>query len=827
MSTQDLYCDSGLYASLKPGDHMCCIYETEAEHRAVITPYIQLGLERGEKVIYIVDLHTAATVLGYLRDQGIDADAYIAREQLVMATHEETYLRDGIFDPDAMIVFLRATMQQALADGYAALRVTGEMTWALRGLPGSERLIEYEAKLNLFFPGSQCSAVCQYNRQRFDPAILLDVVHTHPTVIIGTQCYDNFYFIPPEAFLSNLPAARLQQWLQSLQNSKLAQTALRQSESFLKQTQEITQVGGWEYEAETKKVIWTDEVYRIYEVDQNYNPSDIHQAVEFYAPQDQEIIDQAFQQAVELGNSYDLELKFIAASGKQKWVRTCGQAERKAGKIVRVFGNIMDITKSRQAQEALRSSEERFRVTQELSLDAFTILTAVRDSQRHIVDFEWAFANAEAGRILRQPSEDLIGKRLLQILPGNLGNQALFERYVQIVEGGQGNEIELEYNSEGISGWFRNMAIKLGDGVAVSFSDITHRKRIAAAEHEQRVLAEAMRDTSAALNSALKVDDVLDRILEIIGRVMSLNTDAILILLLDDAYKIARIVRYHSVRFPDHGAKISSLQFPISQTHNLLEVQTTDSPVFIADTRTYPGWLNTPPIDWIRSNLSVPVKIKGRIIGFLNLASATPNAFTPLNADHLRAFASQAAIAIENAQLYEELQDLALTDALTGMVNRRGLLQLGEREVERAVRFQHPLAVVMLDIDFFKRVNDTYGHATGDRVLHALAEVCRTEVRKVDILARYGGEEFILLLPETDLDSAMQVAERLRQSVEEMVVLAEGDESIAGSPVHVTVSLGIVMLSPDTPDLATLLARVDQALYAAKEQGRNCTVLGI
>ncbi len=130
-----------------------------------------------------------------------------------------------------------------------------------------------------------------------------------------------------------------------------------------------------------------------------------------------------------------------------------------------------------QALTALQESEERFRAAQEISLDAFTMLRCIRDENNRIVDFIWTYANPVACQILKQPREKLVGQRLLQVLPGNLENKAQFERYTRIVETGQGNEMEEEYKSGNVSGWFRNMTVKLGDGVAVSFSDITQRKR--------------------------------------------------------------------------------------------------------------------------------------------------------------------------------------------------------------------------------------------------------------------------------------------------------------------------------------------------------------
>ncbi len=181
----------------------------------------------------------------------------------------------------------------------------------------------------------------------------------------------------------------------------------------------------------------------------------------------------------------------------------------------------------------------------------------------------------------------------------------------------------------------------------------------------------------------------------------------------------------------------------------------------------------------------------------------------------LLALANLAAVAIEKVQLLEQVQRLAITDELTGLHNRRHFFELAEREFERASRYGRPLSAVMLDIDHFKRVNDTHGHAVGDQVLQALAARFRANVRDIDLLGRYGGEEFIALLPEVGLESARVAAERLRQSV------AETPIGTAAGPLSVTVSLGVASAAPDCPDLPTLLRLADEALYAAKKAGRN------
>lgn len=217
----------------------------------------------------------------------------------------------------------------------------------------------------------------------------------------------------------------------------------------------------------------------------------------------------------------------------------------------------------------------------------------------------------------------------------------------------------------------------------------------------------------------------------------------------------------------------------------------------------------------VRSAIFAPLLLEGRAIGVISLASTRPGAFDAAGLQLLSNFAATATIALHNAQLHTALQRVAITDPLTGLYNLRGLGELGRREVDRARRFHRPLSAIFLDVDNFKRFNDTYGHAMGNQVLILLAEHCRRNMRDVDILARYGGEEFVILLPETELKTARQVAERLRLCVE-----TEPMDTELG-PLSVTISLGVAALNLRTPDLSTLIKRADAAMYSAKRTGRN------
>lgn len=225
----------------------------------------------------------------------------------------------------------------------------------------------------------------------------------------------------------------------------------------------------------------------------------------------------------------------------------------------------------------------------------------------------------------------------------------------------------------------------------------------------------------------------------------------------------------------------------------------------------------------LRSLAVLPLTVQNRVLGvalagFLQLAK-------PLSAERLqvaRLVAQQAALAVDNSRVYQEIREMALTDTLTGLANRRRFDAALENELERAHRFNRPLSLLMLDLDYFKKFNDAHGHLAGDQVLTRMGEVLRRNLRSVDLPARYGGEEFVVILPETGMVGAAATAERIREAMER--------ESFAVEPGHleqVTVSIGGVTYLPlkrtagNKPDGTAIVGAADRALYSAKQSGRN------
>ena len=173
----------------------------------------------------------------------------------------------------------------------------------------------------------------------------------------------------------------------------------------------------------------------------------------------------------------------------------------------------------------------------------------------------------------------------------------------------------------------------------------------------------------------------------------------------------------------------------------------------------------------------------------------------------------------QRKKLEQELVTLATTDSLTGMLTRRHFFELGTRELKRQSRTGSSLSVILIDLDHFKLINDCHGHAAGDKVLSAIGELCRTQLREVDLVGRLGGEEFGVLLPDAGFEAAQQIAERLRQAT------AEFSFSYQQAQITVTMSLGISEVDHKETVLQNALTRADKALYLAKEQGRNQCVV--
>jgi diguanylate cyclase (GGDEF)-like protein len=228
-------------------------------------------------------------------------------------------------------------------------------------------------------------------------------------------------------------------------------------------------------------------------------------------------------------------------------------------------------------------------------------------------------------------------------------------------------------------------------------------------------------------------------------------------------------------------------------------------------------WMGHKP-DPTRSGIIVPMRVGPHVIGALSAQSYTPDAYGEEEIELLTTIAASAAIALENARLYQTARELSLTDDLTDLGNYRFFCNALEREIERAKRNGGPLSLVMMDSDSLKYINDRYGHAIGDMHLIHLAETMKAISRKSDILARYAGDEFMIILPNTKKEDASVMAERLRTRIENSPL------SVDGSLVVATVSVGVASYPEAGSTVDELVRAVDAAMYKAKRQGKNRVV---
>ena len=215
-----------------------------------------------------------------------------------------------------------------------------------------------------------------------------------------------------------------------------------------------------------------------------------------------------------------------------------------------------------------------------------------------------------------------------------------------------------------------------------------------------------------------------------------------------------------------------------------------------------------------------PLISENKLLGCI-VTKSTDNVLSEKEINYLEQLTNQAATTINRANVYAEILKHATLDALTSLYNRRQLEERIKQEVSGAKRHDRPLCAIMTDIDFFKSVNDTYGHAAGDLVLKTVSRIIKLQLRDYDIAGRYGGEEFAILLPFTKLEEAKMVAERLRKAVENKKIdISKINTESSEKNISVTISLGVAEYSKENSE-ETLLQNADKALYKAKENGRN------
>ncbi|HWI63324.1 MAG TPA: sensor domain-containing diguanylate cyclase [Symbiobacteriaceae bacterium] len=343
---------------------------------------------------------------------------------------------------------------------------------------------------------------------------------------------------------------------------------------------------------------------------------------------------------------------------------------------------------------------------------------------------------------------------------------------------------------------------------------LSHRTREleAASAHLRHVEQQltALHKIALSLSTTLDVSRLLEIILEQLGQLWGYDHGAILLYDKETNDLVIAAARDYARPLGERFAADQGICGQVFQS---------GQPMLVGDVKQDARYIEGIP--GARSELAVPLIWEGKTLGVLNVESQSPHAYCQTDVDLLSTVAEQAAASIGNARLHQETRDLAITDPHTGLFNYRHFQDQLAVAVRESQLMATPASLLMLDLDFFKRCNDTYGHPTGDAVLQQLARVLRDSTRAHDQVFRYGGEEFAVILPGTSEEAAVRVAERIRERVAAYGFITRSGRRL---DFPITVSIGVSCYPKDGLTHVDLLIAADKSLYAAKAGGRNRVV---
>jgi diguanylate cyclase (GGDEF)-like protein len=315
---------------------------------------------------------------------------------------------------------------------------------------------------------------------------------------------------------------------------------------------------------------------------------------------------------------------------------------------------------------------------------------------------------------------------------------------------------------------------------------------------------EALRQASLSLIASLDLETVLYAILESSLGLMENALDAHVFLYDGKQATFAAALWADGSRgSPWKEVREHGLTYTVARSGEMIVVPDIDQHALFE---------GVPPV-WKGAIIGIPLKIRERVVGVMNIAFHVPQEFEAAQLRVLKLLADQAALAIENARLHNLTMHQALTDPLTDLANRRAFDRRLQEEIRRSTRYQHPFTLMLIDVDGFKQINDTYGHPVGDRVLQALSRQMLAVSRDTDFLARIGGDEFAMFLPETEIEEARLVANKLGEAIS-----SYSGEWVEGEQVTLSLSVGLAAYPQDAQDAETLISEADRDLYREKNR---------
>jgi PAS domain S-box-containing protein len=553
--------DSRLIAALaemRPPEHLCSVYETIEEHLAVAIPFLRMGLDRGEKCIYVQDDGTENLARAAMASHGIDVERAIATERLVLLSKEDVYLRHGRFDPEWVLTFWADAGAEAKRQGFRSLRAVGEMDWMLRGSPDRDRWRRYESQLTRLVAEHECVVLCQYNRLHCPPEIVLDVIRTHPTVIHRGAVCRNMYHVPPGELLGPGQDEReVTRLLFNIRDREAVESALtgqrnelRESEARFRQIAENIREVFWVWDVEASAVVFVSPTYEdVFGRSTASLRADFGSFFEAIHPDDRARVE-ATVALSRAGKQTDQQYRIVRPDGALRWVRDRAfPVPDPTGAVRRVVGVADDITERTHAEEGLRRSEEVLRVL----LDSLPVGVILVDRGGDIVLGNPASARIWAGAVKSGPDRYAESKAWWyetgeRVTPeGWASARALSTGELSV------NEV-LEIEAfDGVRKTIQNSAVPIRDGTGAITGAVVVNEDISARMAAERALRDSYNHLGTLTGRLMRAqDDERKRIAQLLHETTAQDLAALKMLL-------ARLNRTAGLGAEEHGVVVESI----------------------------------------------------------------------------------------------------------------------------------------------------------------------------------------------------------------------------------------------------------------------------
>ena len=520
---------------------------------------------------------------------------------------------------------------------------------------------------------------------------------------------------------------------------------------------------------------------------------------------DKEKAREVLKKVISGGSADPIDMGIMNKDGKEIPVSFTASVIKDAqGNPQTLVAVIRDITERKGMEEALRESEELSRGILDTAATGIYLLQNGR----------FKYVNRLFEEISGYRSDELVGRRSLEYVHAE-DREDVRTKAIEVLKGKSSLPYEFRFmrkDSEAV--WVLDRLTSIiyegKRSVLGTIMDINERKRIETEVLDYTRQIEALFNIGTTVSQTLNLQELLDSVLERLLAVMEIEAGGIFLL---DKQTGELVLRVHRGTSAEFVRKVEGLRVGEGFTGRAI---LSEKPYVVEDVAGDPRLARMGAKgEGLQSLAAVPIMAKERVLGLVGVGSYSSRKFPERDVKLLGVIANQIGMAVDNAQLYEQALELAFTDGLTGLYNRRYLMEQIEREFKRVERSEGFLSLMMIDLDGLKGINDRFGHHEGDSVLRELGDIIKANTRASDVAARWGGDEFMLLTPETGSRGARKIGERIRSQVERYRPELDGEE------VGISISVGIASYPGHASDVTQLLQRVDEAMYQAKRGGGN------